>query len=438
MISFLKRLLRDRRGNVLVIAGAGLPLLVGAAGLATDTIQWAMWKRQLQRAADSGAIAGVYDRNANGDSSANTQAAVLHDLSLNHHTGLAWVNNPVVTFPADSGDMTNLVDVVLTVSKPLPFSGMFLDDAPVITATARAASVPGSDEYCVVALENSSTKTGITIGGNTKIEMDCGFISNSPSSNKSAINNGNAAQVDASVIASVGGMQYSTNWTVDKYDPYATAVTDPYASLDPAMSEMSGCASNPPAATEATSVPTGTATLCFGSITVSSNQTWDLGSDKTIFVTGRNANTAGGVVLHGTLTCDNCTIILSNKDASSTAKIGQFDMRAQSALDITAPTSGKYRGIAVFQDRRASDVNQSNTFNGGGTQAIEGALYFPSQELTYSGNGSATALCTRFVGRRVTFTGTSAALNRFEKGSNCAGLFGNDPIGGGRRVRLVA
>ncbi|HEU5482223.1 MAG TPA: pilus assembly protein TadG-related protein, partial [Sphingomicrobium sp.] len=53
MIEFIKRLWRDRRGNALVIAGAALPFVIGAAGLATDTIQWAMWKRELQRAADS-------------------------------------------------------------------------------------------------------------------------------------------------------------------------------------------------------------------------------------------------------------------------------------------------------------------------------------------------------------------------------------------------
>ena len=60
MIKLLKKLMRDRRGNALVIAGASLPLVIGAAGLATDTIQWALWKRQLQRAADSAALAGVY------------------------------------------------------------------------------------------------------------------------------------------------------------------------------------------------------------------------------------------------------------------------------------------------------------------------------------------------------------------------------------------
>ena len=62
MLHAFKRLWNDKRGNALILMGAALPLLVGAAGLATDTIEWTLWKRQLQRAADSGAIAGVYTR----------------------------------------------------------------------------------------------------------------------------------------------------------------------------------------------------------------------------------------------------------------------------------------------------------------------------------------------------------------------------------------
>jgi uncharacterized membrane protein len=65
MISFFGKLMRSKRGNVLAIAAAGMPLFIAAAGLATDTIQWTLWKRQLQRAADSAAIAGVYNREAN-------------------------------------------------------------------------------------------------------------------------------------------------------------------------------------------------------------------------------------------------------------------------------------------------------------------------------------------------------------------------------------
>ncbi len=439
MISFFKRLREDKRGNVLAVVGAALPLLVGAAGLATDTIEWVLWKRQLQRAADSASLAGVYTRIRSDDTEA-VEGAVDTDLALNHHSGIGLRTGfPEVELLGDDGDMTDRVQVVLEVQKALPFSSLFMTSPPIIRARAVAASVPGADEYCVVALERNPNRTGITIAGSTKISMNCGFISLSPSANASAINNGNASQVTASVMATVGGLQHSTNWNIEKYDPYVAPVDDPYKDINPTPADMSGCPNNPPAATEATQAPEGAATLCYSGITVASNRTLDLGENKTIYLTGRNANTPANVVLHGTLKCENCTIILTNKDASSTAKIGTFDMQAQAKLDIIAQTSGTYKGIAVFQDRRATDTNGNNSpnkFNGGGSQVIQGALYFPSQEISYSGNGTSTAVCTRFVTRRIVFTGNSAVTNNFERGSNCAGI-GLDPIGGGTRVRLV-
>jgi hypothetical protein len=42
MISWFRKLWQDKRGNAIMIAGAMLPLVVGAAGLATDTIQWTL------------------------------------------------------------------------------------------------------------------------------------------------------------------------------------------------------------------------------------------------------------------------------------------------------------------------------------------------------------------------------------------------------------
>ena len=60
MRKLFRKLWNDERGNALIIFGASLPMIMGAVGLASDTIQWALWKRELQRAADSAAIAGVY------------------------------------------------------------------------------------------------------------------------------------------------------------------------------------------------------------------------------------------------------------------------------------------------------------------------------------------------------------------------------------------
>src|SRR4051794_31442539 len=132
MIAFLKKLWRNKRGNALVMAGAALPLIVGSAGLASDTIQWALWKRQIQRAADSAAMAGVYaiaqDKavgtcsNISGATYANP---VAYDLKKNNHF---W-DTPTCTMPAATGAFAgdpNAVRVDLAVQKQLSFSGMFL------------------------------------------------------------------------------------------------------------------------------------------------------------------------------------------------------------------------------------------------------------------------------------------------------------------------
>lgn len=436
MIRLVRKIIKDRRGNVLAIVAGAMPLLIGSAGLATDTIQWALWKRQLQRAADSAAIAGVYQK-VQSSSQSSVSAAVNKDLSINHHTKIPLLAGyPQVTMLGDSGTMRDRVQVGLAIQKKLSFSSFFMSSPPVIRATATAATVPGSDEYCVIATEPSASKTGITIGGNTAIEMDCGFISNSPAAN-SALSNGNSSSVTASVIAAVGGVEKSNNWNVAKYDPYTTPVKDPYANVNTDPTQFN-CASNPPALTDSTPNASSLNGGCFSSLSVGSNRTLTLGPG-TYYISGQNANTAGNVNVQGRLTCNGCTIVLTNKDPSATAKIGTFNMNAQAVMTLSAPTSGPYQGIAVFQDRRATDSGGSsqNKFNGGGTGIITGALYFPNQEVTYNGNGTSSAICTRFVTRRIIFSGNSTTSNKFLKGSSCP-LFGNTGVGGGRRVRLVA
>src|SRR5688572_29811349 len=159
MISSFKRLWRDRRGNSLAIAGAALPLVLGSAGLASDTIQWTLWKRQLQRAADSAAMAGVYARSSGKAvgtctdiSGATYTNPVAYDLKKNYK--LKMTPTCVVTNPPSSGTYAsdaNAVRVALAISRKLSFSGLFMSTPPTIRATALATVVP-SGEYCVVSL----------------------------------------------------------------------------------------------------------------------------------------------------------------------------------------------------------------------------------------------------------------------------------------------
>src|SRR5262245_43851800 len=103
MIAFFRKLWRDKRGNALVIAGAALPLVLGSAGLASETIQWTLCKRQLQSAADSSAIAGVYQIAEAAGARTGVTDAVNLDLSYNSH--IAYTTTKVIGQPT-SGSYT--------------------------------------------------------------------------------------------------------------------------------------------------------------------------------------------------------------------------------------------------------------------------------------------------------------------------------------------
>lgn len=465
MIGFIRKILKDRRGNALAIACATMPLVIGAAGLATDTIEWTLWKRQLQRAADSAAIAGVYDRLSAAGATTNTSNAVCNDLGVNLHT---WMNlkatSPctgtvgsykTLTYPADASNQTNMVEVTLEVQQPLPFSSLFMSSAPVIQATARAAAIGSTGLACIESLD-TSTSTGVTFSGGTVIEMpNCDIFSNSSATN-AAVGKGSSS-VNANSVGAVGGVQQSNNFTVNAYRPYSSQLPDPFAGVTPDPSDMKcaghwvtsgnngngGGAGNVTtwvydALTDGTDMSAardqnGNPANCWTSLSVGSNRTLAVPNNfGPIYINGGNAQ------LQGNFSCTACTIVLTNKDTSSTATIGQVTVNAGVNNNITAPTTGTYQGIAIYQDRRASIcTGNCNNLNGNSSSIITGAIYTPRQEVYYNGTGTVSATCTMFVSYRVTFNGTSALSNKFQDLTQCsgAGLPGNATT---KVVRLVA
>jgi Flp pilus assembly protein TadG len=423
MISWYRKLWRNNRGNALAIAAACLPLFVGAAGLASDTIQWTLWKRQLQRAADSAAIAAVYNREANNGSTSGVAATVAHDLTLNLHTfyalktGLANCSGTcTITYPADSGSKTEQVEVGIAIQQPLSFSSLFMSSAPTITASARAALIPAGGDACVNARETSGSLTGINITGSAGIYMpDCVMYSNSPSVNSAAA--GGSSAVTAEAVAGVGGIQQSNNWNVQSYRPYSPPIADPFANVTPDPSQMHCSTDTLDYKTKMSDYPSNT--NCFASINVGSNKSVNLdtlfpSTPRVIYVNG------GDVNVQGNLTCTECTIVLTNTSTASNATIGQFSSNAGANVNMTSPTSGTFTGIALYQDRRATDKTPGDKINGNNSSIIQGALYFPSQELTYNGDGTTNAICTMFVARRVIFSGNNATTNKFKKLSDCS------------------
>ncbi len=345
MISFLRKLWRDKRGNALVIAAAALPLVLGSAGLASDTIEWALWKRQLQRAADSGAIAGVYQIAEADGARTGVTDAVNRDLSYNSH--IAYSTTKVIGQPT-SGSYTAdpyAVNVQLSVQKRLSFSGMFMSFTPTITANATATIVP-SGHYCVISLENTPV-TGITATGNADVDLGCGMITNSTSLT-AAVATG-SSDVNASPIAAVGGIPASTHWASGtQLMPFTMAQADPYAGINPPASSSfpsGNCtqfvndhphdvhdASYWTAGTYSPMTGASAGAMCFrGDVNIQGTVTFP---NNSVIVLDGGSLSVGS---QGTLNCSGCTFILTNRDTASSPTIGNMDFNAGSTINVSAP-----------------------------------------------------------------------------------------------------
>jgi hypothetical protein len=304
-----------------------------------------------------------------------------------------------------------------------------LQTPPTITATATAASIPAGGDPCIRALDTSSA-TGVTFSGHAAIEMpNCDIFSNTSGAN-SAIGRGSASVI-ANSVGGVGGIQQSNNFTVTAYRPYSPPISDPFANVNPSSSDMHCTTAALTATTDFGSLASGT--NCFSSLLVNSNQTLHIPDSYSgpIYING------GDVTFRGNFSCSSCTIVMTNSSGSSTATIGTLTTNASANVNITAPTDGTYKGIAIMQDRRAAIcTGNCNTINGNSSSVVTGAIYFPNQEVWYNGTGTTTATCTMFVAKRVTFTGNSGTSNKFKSLSDCGaeGLPDDSAI---RMVRLV-
>jgi len=413
MISWFKKLWRDKRGNALVMAGAALPLVLGSAGLASDTIEWALWKRQLQRAADSAATAGVYAIVGDEGARTNVATAVDKDLSYNNHVAYAYTKT--VGSPTSGTYATDprAVSVQLSVQKKLSFSGMFMNFTPTITASAIATVVPSGD-YCVISLEDQSV-TGIDATGSTNVDLGCGMITNSVSMS-AAVATGSSS-VKASPIAAVGGIPASTHWgTGTVLQPFTLAQTDPFASVSP----------SPPASCTGGNIqvqPSDTTTLgpgCYSGMDLKGNVTLTAG---TYYINAGDFTVNSGA----NVTCAGCTIVMTN---NGTGTIGDVDLNGNATMNMTAPDSGTFKGILFYQDRRATADNDIK-INGNSSSKFQGAFYFPKADLTFNGTAGMVTNCMQIVAKDVTFTGNSAINNSCPVGSGSGSFKGS-------KVRLVA
>ncbi len=383
-----KSLWPDDRGNALALAAIMLPLLVGSAGLAVDTTQWVLTKRQIQQAADSAAIAGSNAAVQGGD----VEYAVDQALSSTF-VKIPKMSAQSTLSPDDHDGDPYAVGVRLTALGALPFSSMFLSKPITITANATATVAETGDFYAFAL--GSSAEAGISLQPNTNVQAECGFATNSSSSN--AVTADGTSKMAVPRLLAFGGIEGSAS-TTGSARAYALKQKDPLAKIDPPEVPDTGCPN--------VTVNSGQSEVrlqpgSYGNLVIHGDVTLEAGNyilNRGSLIVGPKAN----------VTCNGCSIFLtSDGSADEDESIGRAQIDRAASVKLSAPTKGPYAGVLLYQDRRAApeSADQMNLISGGPMSKLEGAVYFPSQSVKVVGNGSSNFNCARIIGRHLIFDG---------------------------------
>ena len=408
LINRLKDLFRSDRGNVLALGAATLPVLMGSAGFAIDSVQMAMWKRQLQRAADSAAIAGAHAMAQD----ASSGAAVTNDLDehidydLDENETPVLKGDPTVTpgsFAAGTLSTTQTcaqrgqapcwdraVQVALVTERRLPFMSIFTGSSTELTATATAAIVADGD-FCLISLYDG-TETGIQTGGNANLSLGCGMATNARgSSNTPAFRNYGSATVTADPVAAVGSIGGNASFSEGTtLMPYSAPVDDPFGDVpDPSIPDGESC-------NTALSVGNGdTVTLDAANGDLTCYTSWNIQGTLNLEPGTYYVNN-GLLDLKGAIVGDDVTIVFMGDDSD-------LKQNGGGSLDISAPDTGPYAGIAMYRDRNADVIEFK--INGGADTDIKGAIYMATGDVSVLGNAGIVSNCLQIVSRKIDFKG---------------------------------
>jgi hypothetical protein len=399
MPRLLRELLADRSANAVVLTAFSVLSLVGGAGLATDTIQWTLSKRQLQRMTDSAALAGAFAlaKGSNASSAATTELGRYNLLTLN--------GSPTIETPPSSGSYASnskAVRITINAQKPLPFSSMFMSATPNLQATATAAAV-GFGTYCVISLE-STTATGVTFQGSSNVTLGCGVTTNSQGSQ--AVYAGGSSTISASPISAVGVVPSSNNYSTGTVlNSYSIAQPDPYSAVGlPTGYSCSGQLSVGSNQNKTVQNNSG-GVQCYRGMDLKGTVTFDPGTYVIDGSTGGSLTVNAGAVVK----CTACTFILTTTSADMST-VANVKMNGNATWQVAAPDTGAYAGIMLYQDRRALS-GYSNSVTGDNTSMMQGAIYFPSQEVDFSGSSAMDTKCIQIVARTIYFTGNNYIQN---------------------------
>ena len=398
-----------RRGYVVVTMLLSLTVLLSFLGLSIDVGYQEYVKTRMQAAADAAAMGGAQELRASGPT--NLQASAKGDSAANGFTDQANGVSVIVNSPPSTGySTTNSTAVEVLISQTVPTFFMELIGISSGTVTARAVAQLGPGTNCLYVLDPSAAGA-LSVSGGVTVAFNCGVMVNSSSATALSVTGGSHATAPYFDVAgkyTVGGGSSISPAPITG----VAAASDPFLSLTKPTVPAICTYTNKSVGNGATTTLT-QGTYC-GGINIG-------GGSHVTFSGGTYILKGGGLTLSNGATITGSGVTFFNT-AGGGYSYGPIVLNGGTTVSMSAPTTGSMAGILFFQDSSVGAAAASSISNGA-TAVMNGALYFPTTALTFSG-GSSSAY-TIIVADTLNFS-NGATLN-----NNYSSLPGGSPVKGG-------
>jgi hypothetical protein len=363
-------------GQVMVLVCVSLVAIMGMIAVVTDFSFLQDQRNIMQTAADSAAVAGAEELNY-GD---QVVAGKADAASNGYIDGTASVTVALNSPPTMGPNTANSGYVEAIVTKPEPTYFLRALGVRTITVSARAVAYEGNGPNCIYVL-NPTAAGAFSANGNVTVNSSCGMLVDSSSTSGISIN-GNVT-VTAPTIGVVGNFTSNGNSSFSPTPKTGViAASDPLAYLQaPTVGSCAhtGFSLNGNNGSSGSPYQLSAGTYC-GGISVNGNSVLH-------FNPGTYVLAGGGMVINGNSTMTGTGVTFYNTTGSG--GYGPITLNGNSQANFTAPTSGTLEGILFFQDRSIPSSGASSTINGNSASTFDGAIYFPTTQLTFNGNSSA-------------------------------------------------
>jgi Flp pilus assembly protein TadG len=403
----------DSRANIAIMTGFLAPVLIGGLGLAMESAYWYVDQRGMQNGADAAALAAATDATANYGSTASAVAAQYGYTNGVNNVTVASTNS--ATCPGSGA--TNCYNVTVTYKQPLyllpvvGFSGnATVNGAPAQTLSASAIAIQSTTprQYCLLAL-NTIGSAILANGAPNANLAGCNTMSNASSTCNG--HNLGADHGDAHITDNGCGVIQTSNVPVVP-DPYAGLAVnipaDPCAGSYPQMPGKHGGAALPPSNTWSGSVNLAGNVIVCGDLQMTGNVTINAPAGAVVVIENGQLNVPPGVTFQ-TASGSAVTVVFSGDNSGSYTHAPT----GGGTLNIQAPTSGPWSGVALYQDPSLTSGVDISAAGNSPTWDITGLVYLPHANVTFSGavdKSANGASCFAMVVGDITINGTGSIM----------------------------